>query len=56
MSASAVASGEYDRHQFDEAIVAVQRVADLNRLSDRNRDYLREDVGELRELQLRLEG
>ena len=51
-----VASGEYDRHQFDEAIVAVQRVADLNRLSDRNRDYLRDDVRELRELQLQLEG
>jgi len=49
-------AGDYDRRQFDEAIVSVQRVADLNRLSDHNRDNLLDDIRDLRQLQSRLEG
>jgi hypothetical protein len=51
-----LASGDYDRRQFDDAIAAVQRVADMNRLSDRTRDNLLDDVHELRQLQARVEG
>lgn len=50
-----LASGDYDRRQFDDAISAVQRVADMNRLSDRNRDFLRDDVRDLQRIQARLE-
>jgi hypothetical protein len=48
-------AGEYDRRQFDEAIVAVQRVAELNRLSDNNRDNLLDDIRDLRRVQSRFE-
>ena len=51
----ALMAGDYDRRTFDEAIFAIQRVVDLNRLSDRNRDYLLDDVRELRHLRSRLE-
>ena len=51
-----VASGEYSRRQLDEAIIAVQRVADMNRMSDRNRDSLRDDVRDMQQLQSLLEG
>jgi len=48
-------AGDYDSRQFDEAIVSIQRVADLNRLSDHNRDNLLDDIRDLRQLQSRLE-
>ena len=51
-----VANGTYSRRSFDEAINAVQRVADANRLSEQSRDYLLSDVRQLRDLQQRLEG
>lgn len=44
-----------DRRPFDEAIGAIQRVVDLNRLSDRSRDNLIDDVQELREMESRLQ-
>jgi len=51
----AVTAGNYDRRTFDEAIAAIQRVVDSNRLSERNRDYLTDDVLQLRQLESRLE-
>jgi hypothetical protein len=51
-----LSAGDYDRRQFDEAIVAVQRVAQLNRLSDNSRDMLLDDVRDLRRVQSRFEG
>jgi hypothetical protein len=52
----AVATGDFDRRDFDQAIGAIQRVTDLNRLSDRTRDFLLADVRELRDLQDHLAG
>lgn len=45
-----VAVGDYDRRQFEDSITAIQRVAD-NRLSDRSRNNLLDDMHELRRLQ-----
>jgi hypothetical protein len=50
-----LASGDYDRRQFDQAVAAIQRVVDMNRMSDRNRDNLRDDIRDLRDLQARYE-
>ena len=48
--------GDYDSsREFDEAIVAIQRVADLNQLSARMRTDLLEDTRDLRSLQQGLE-
>jgi len=52
----AVASGEYDRATFGEALTAIQRVVDLNRLSDRSRSLLVDDLASLCDLQARWEG
>jgi hypothetical protein len=49
-------AGDYDRRQFDETIGAVQRVAQLNRLSDNTRDNLLDDIRDLRRVQSRFEG
>jgi hypothetical protein len=51
-----VNSGDFDRRDFYQAINAMQRVADMNRLSDRNRDDILGDARELREMQGRLLG
>jgi hypothetical protein len=50
----AVNSGEYDSLTFSQTISSIQRVIDLNRMTDRNRDYLVNDVGQLRNLQAEL--
>ena len=50
-----VNSGDYDRSTFNQTVSAIQRVVDLNRLSDQNRNDLVADISELRNLQLRLE-
>ena len=50
-----LSAGDYDRRQFDEAVVAVQRVAQLNRLSDYTRDNLYDDIRDLRRVQSRFE-
>ena len=52
----AVAAGETDRRTFGDAIAAIQRVVDLNRLPDHNRNLLADDINALRDLQARLEG
>ena len=51
-----LASGNYDRRTFDDAVRAVQRVAEINRMPEQTRDYLRNDIRELRQLQARFEG
>ena len=48
--------GQYDRRVFDQAVSSMQRVVDLNRLSDQSRSYLSDDIRELSRLQSRLEG
>jgi hypothetical protein len=48
-------AGDYDRREFDEAIGALQRVAQLNRLSDYTRDNLYDDIRDLRRVQSRFE-
>jgi len=50
-----MAAGDYDRRQFDEAIVAIERVVDVNRLSERNRQYLSDDLRQLRDWQSQVE-
>ena len=52
----AINTGEYDRRMFDDTTAAIQRVVDLNRLSDQNRNYLVSDLEQLRSLEARLEG
>lgn len=51
----AVNTGEYDRLTFGETVSAIQRVVDLNRMTDQNRHYLVNDINELRQLQAELE-
>ena|SRR5947209_1205365 len=45
--------GNYDWRQLNDATQAMQRVVDSNRLSDRNRDSLADDLSRMRELQSR---
>ena len=52
----AVDTGEYDGLTFSQTISAMQRVVDLNRMTDRNRDYLVNDIGQLRDLEAQLGG
>ena len=40
----AVAVGDYDRRMFDDTIIAIQRVVELNRLSDETHNYLVDDL------------
>ncbi len=51
-----VDTGEYDGLTFSQTISAMQRVVDLNRMTDRNRDYLVNDIGQLRNLEAQLGG
>jgi hypothetical protein len=51
-----VAAGEYDRRMFYQTVASIQRVMDLNRLTDQSRSYLGDDVSAMNRLQARLEG
>lgn len=51
-----VIGGNYDRHTFDQTIASIQRVMDLNRLTEQSRGYLGDDVRAMSRLQARLEG
>jgi hypothetical protein len=52
-----MSTGDYDRRDLEEAIVAIQRVDDNNRnLSVSDRDYLASDVNRLRDYQAYLDG
>ena len=53
---AAVNSGEYDRLTFGQTLSAIQRVVDLNRLTDQDRHYLVNDMTQLRQLEAELEG
>ena len=44
------ASGRWDRRALDDVIQSLDRVVDDNRLSPRDRDALRDDLGRLRDL------
>jgi hypothetical protein len=46
-------NGEFDRRDLDEAIGAMQRVADNNRMSSSDRDLIADDLHWLRELRER---
>jgi len=48
-------SDDFDRRTFGDTISSIQRIVDLNRLSDQNRDYLMHDINALRGLESRLE-
>jgi hypothetical protein len=50
----ALANGEYDRRQFDDTVASIQRVADMDRLTDTTRSYLLDDARQLRDLEYRL--
>jgi len=50
----AVNIGDYDRLTFGQTISSIQRVVDLNRLTDHDRSYLVNDISQLRELQAQL--
>src|ERR1700722_2243714 len=52
----AVNSGNYDRLTFRQVISSIQRVVDLNRVTDQNRSYLVNDMNQLRDLEARLAG
>jgi hypothetical protein len=45
----------YDRRTFDFTVASVQRVVELNRLSERNHDYLTDDIQALRAIQAEVE-
>jgi len=53
---SAVDTGAYDSLTFSQTVSSIQRVIDLNRMTNRNRDYLVKDIGQLRDLQAQLAG
>jgi hypothetical protein len=50
-----LAAGGYESRYCDDAIAATLQVAELNRVSDRTRDYLLDITHDLRRLQGRLE-
>jgi hypothetical protein len=52
----AVTAGEYDRRVFYQTVASIQRVMDLNRLTDQSRSYLGDDLRAMNRLQARLEG
>jgi hypothetical protein len=52
----AVRTGAYDKLTFGETIATIQRVVDLNRLTDQNRSYLASDMNQLREFETQLLG
>ncbi len=45
----------YDRRTFDYTVGSIQRVVELNRLSERNHDYLTDDIQALRSVQSEFE-
>jgi hypothetical protein len=49
-------AGDYDSRQFAGTVVAVEGMADLNRLSDYNQDNRFDDISDSGQLQSRLEG
>ena len=51
-----LATGTYDGREFDRTIASVQRVIDVNPLSEETRALLSHDVHQLRDLQFRLQG
>jgi hypothetical protein len=48
-------SGEINGREFNDAVMALQRVVDVNRLSDRSRDFLAGDLNRLRDMRARLD-
>ena len=48
-----VASGNFDGQELNQAIVALRRVVNNNRLSDRTREDLEQDLERMRELRWR---
>jgi len=48
-----VSSGNFDEHELQQAIVALRRVVNNNRLSDRTREDLERDLERMRELRWR---
>ena len=47
------ANGRYDRHELDDAIGALQKVVNDNRLNYRDRDVLQDDLYRLRDFRAR---
>ena len=50
-----VASGNFDEQELNQAIIALRRVVNNNRLPDRTRDDLERDLERMRELRFRRE-
>jgi hypothetical protein len=48
-------AGENNWREFNEAVTALQRVMDVNRMSDRTRDFLAGDLNRLRDMRSRLD-
>ncbi len=46
---SKMAAGQYDEHELDDVISAMQRVVDSNKLSSRDRDMLSDDLARMRD-------
>lgn len=46
---SKMSNGQYDQHELDEVISAMQRVVDSNKLSPRDRDMLSDDMSRMRD-------
>ena len=51
-----VSSGNYERSTFDQTMASIQRVMDLNRLTEQSRSSLGDDVRAMSRLQASLEG
>ena len=47
--------GDYDRRELDDTIAGLQRVTDMNRMSDSMRDFLSDDMSRLRVMRERLD-
>jgi hypothetical protein len=50
-----LADGNYDRAALDNAISGMQRVVDINRMSDRTRDMMSDDLARLRDMRVRMD-
>jgi hypothetical protein len=44
-----LAAGQYDQAELDDVVHTLQKVLDSNRLSDRDRDMMSDDVSRLRD-------
>lgn len=51
-----LASGNFDRRMFENTVASLRRVIDMNRLSDENRNLLRDDIGDLHRVAERMGG